>query len=151
MTRETSSLKRVLLVDDDADDRELFEEAVKLVNPSLLIDTARDGEELMQYIKNTIPDVIFLDLNMPKKNGKECLVEIRSDSKFSNIPVIIYTTSLNQVDIAETKRNGASYFFRKPNSFDELKDVLHQILVRNKTMQVAGVESGFVLNETVPT
>lgn len=148
MVRETSSLKRVLLVDDDVDDRELFEEAVKLINPSLLVDTASDGEELMRYIQKATPDVIFLDLNMPRKNGKECLVELRGDAKFASVPIIIYTTSLNQVDVAETKKNGASYFFRKPNSFDELKDVLHQILVRNKTMHVRGAES-FVLNETV--
>jgi len=148
MVRETSSLKRVLLVDDDVDDRELFEEAVKLINPSLMVDTASDGEELMRYIQKTTPDVIFLDLNMPRKNGKECLAELRSDAKFTSVPIIIYTTSLNQVDVAETKKNGASYFFRKPNSFDELKDVLHQILVRNKTMHVRDAET-FVLNETV--
>src|SRR6478752_6042239 len=124
------ALKKVLLADDDSDDRELFREAAGFVDPNVNIITANDGEELMTNLTRdnmTMPDLIFLDLNMPKKNGKECLSEIRSNSILKGIPVIIYTTSLNPIDIEDTFNSGALYFFRKPNSFEELKEVLHQV------------------------
>jgi CheY-like chemotaxis protein len=123
--------QNVLLVDDDSDDRDLFTEAVSLVDPSISVEVKKDGEELMQYLSSTsqLPDVIFLDLNMPKKNGKECLIELRGDKQLSNIPVIIYTTSLNPIDIEDTFKQGAQFFFRKPNSFEEMKEILRKILL----------------------
>jgi CheY-like chemotaxis protein len=120
----------IVLADDDSDDRDLFQEAATFVEPSIKIIMTRDGEELMDVLTkgNTKPDLIFLDLNMPKKNGKECLIEIQEDISLNNIPVIIYTTSLNQLDIQETFEIGAKYFLRKPNSFEELKEILRRTL-----------------------
>lgn len=90
----------------------------------------RDGEELMEYLANVdkMPDVIFLDLNMPRKNGKECLRELRASKQFDFTPIVIFTTSLNPIDIQETYNQGASFFMRKPNSFEELKETLHKLL-----------------------
>lgn len=123
--------KNIVLVDDDSDDRELFFEAVSFVSPTAKVEMKRDGEELMEYLTtcSILPDVIFLDLNMPRKNGKECLFEIMGNKNLCKIPVIVYTTSLNPIDIEETFNQGASRFFRKPNSFEELKDLLHNLLV----------------------
>ncbi|HTE31451.1 MAG TPA: response regulator [Chryseolinea sp.] len=116
----------IMLADDDPDDRELFEEAAQLLEPKIRIEMVKDGVELMDYLNTSsnIPDTIFLDLNMPKKNGKECLQEIAANNELKNIPIIIYTTSLNPVDVDDTYKCGARYFFRKPNSFDELMEVL---------------------------
>lgn len=125
--------KNIVLVDDDSDDRDLFFEAVSFVSPTAKVEMKQDGEELMEYLTHSapLPDVIFLDLNMPRKNGKECLLEIMENKDLSKIPVIVYTTSLNPTDIEETFNQGASRFFRKPNSFEELKELLHVLLAAN--------------------
>jgi CheY-like chemotaxis protein len=116
---------RIVLADDDADDRDLFNEAMEIINPIIKVEMVRDGQELMDFLhQNVRPDLIFLDLNMPKKNGKECLTEIRIDAKLKDIPVIIYTTSLNPSDIEACSQGGATNFIRKPNSFEELKSIL---------------------------
>ena len=122
------SPSRILLADDDADDRELFEEALSDVLPNAVLTTAQDGEELMFILKNYHkPDLLFLDLNMPRKNGKECLHEIARHPELKKIPIIIYSTSVNPVDIEETFSLGAILFFRKPNSYEELKRNVSEI------------------------
>lgn len=116
----------ILLAEDDADDRELFIEAFSIVDPAIKVATVENGEKLMDHLKKTenFPDCIFLDLNMPKKNGKECLLEIKKNERMQYIPIIIYTTSVNSKDIDETYDRGASCFMRKPNSFKELTRLL---------------------------
>ena len=123
--------KNIMLVDDDSDDRDLFFEAIAFVSPTAKVETKRDGEELMDHLSKThsLPDVIFLDLNMPRKNGKECLAEIMADGRLNTIPVVIYTTSLNPTDIHETFNQGACRFFRKPNSVEDLKELLNILLM----------------------
>lgn len=119
---------RILLADDDADDRELFEEALSDIHPNAVLTTAQDGEELMFILRNYHkPDLLFLDLNMPRKNGKECLHEIVKTPELKNIPIIIYSTSVNPVDIEETFFLGAKLFFRKPNSYEDLKRNVSEI------------------------
>ena len=119
---KTFNPSRILLADDDADDRELFEEALSDIHPNAVLTTAQDGEELMFILKNYHrPDLLFLDLNMPRKNGKECLYEIVKHPELKKIPIIIYSTSVNPTDIEETFALGAILFFRKPNSYEELK------------------------------
>lgn len=139
---------KVLLADDDSDDRDLFEEAVGFVDPQVKVTMAKDGEELIDLLVQGQfrPDLIFLDLNMPRKNGKECLEEMMQDPEFKNIPVIIYTTSLNPVDIDDTFNQGARHFFRKPNSFEELKEILHRIFKSSIAGFVPRSKENFVLN-----
>lgn len=122
--------RHILLAEDDADDRELFVEALATVNPSAKVAVVEDGEQLIDHLRRTIevPDCIFLDLNMPRKNGKECLIEIKGTERTENIPVIIYSTSLNTKDIDETFEGGASCFIRKPNSFKDLKGLLKKCM-----------------------
>lgn len=145
---DSMNLPDILLADDDSDDRELFEEAATIIDPNLRITMARDGEELMEVLLKgeKRPDLIFLDLNMPRKNGKECLAEISGNEELSNIPVIIYSTSINPTDIEDTYRNGAHFFFRKPNSFEQLKNILHQIIESGIENGAPRVREHFVLN-----
>ncbi|HEY0047074.1 MAG TPA: response regulator, partial [Flavobacterium sp.] len=75
-----------------------------------------------------LPDFIFLDLNMPEKGGKECLVEIRKHSKLKEIPVIIYSTSSSKKDIDDTYELGANLYITKPNSFTELRKAVRKIM-----------------------
>lgn len=114
---------RVLIVDDDADDRELFIQAVKEVNRHIECLTASDGQQALEALRNTgskLPDFIFLDLRMPRYNGKKCLQEIKRDERLKHIPVIIYSTSREVEESQELKAMGAVYFISKPSNPDEI-------------------------------
>ena len=118
-----SSNKTFFIVDDDMDDQELFIEAVNEVDRSIKCLAASNCEEALDMLKTgkiSLPDVIFLDLNMPRLNGKQCLAELKKESGLKHIPVIIYSTSSEKRDIEETSRLGAAYFLTKPNKFEEL-------------------------------
>ncbi len=94
------NINHIILADDDDDDSMLFKEALSKVASSITVSLAEDGQKLINYLNTlSIPDMIFLDLNMPRKNGLECLKEIRSDDKFDHIPVIMYSTSQSKKDI----------------------------------------------------
>lgn len=136
----------VLLADDDPDDRDLFEEATTFLNPDIKMIIAKDGVQLMDLLRQDLPDMIFLDLNMPKKNGKECLQEISSQHRLRQIPIIIYTTSLNPIDIDETYNTGAFRFFKKPNSFDELKAILNKAFDAVTGQAAVRSKDNFILN-----
>jgi CheY-like chemotaxis protein len=116
-----------MIVDDDEDDREFFEEAVDKINSSIKCMNLENGEKALQYLKDEskiMPDYIFLDLNMPKINGKECLIEIKKTHHLKEIPVIIYTTSNQEKDREQTKQLGAIGFIHKHTQFDMLCDEL---------------------------
>lgn len=115
--------KRFFIVDDDLDDQELFIEAVNEVDSSIECISSSDCEEALDLLRNSkieLPDVIFLDLNMPRLNGKQCLAELKREAHLRHIPVIIYSTSSEKRDIEETARLGAAHFLTKPNKFEEL-------------------------------
>jgi len=119
-----------LLVDDDSDDTSLFKEVLEEVNSSIIFNSAEDGQQAIQFLKsrtNELPDVIFLDLNMPKMGGKECLTQIKKDEHLHKIPVIMYTTSSQSKDIEETMQKGAICFITKPTNIKELKNILASI------------------------
>jgi len=126
--------KVFFIADDDPDDRELFIEALHGIDQLSKCITAFDGQEALSKLTNGIaqlPDFIFLDLNMPRMNGKECLTEIRKHDNLHNIPVIIYSTSAEKKDVDETMRLGATFFLQKPNRFDDLSAALANIISRN--------------------
>jgi CheY-like chemotaxis protein len=119
-----------MLADDDEDDREFFSRAVAEVDASVAVTIVEDGEELMQELrwKRPVPDLIFLDMNMPRKNGKECLSEIGLDEGLRKIPVIIYSTSISALESNAPWSKGASCFVRKPDSYNILKEIVREIL-----------------------
>lgn len=121
---------KLLLADDDADDRELFSEAISEIDPSIILTMVEDGEKLMKQLKDaqSIPDLIFLDLNMPRKNGKECLLEIQHYPHLQKIPIIIYSTSISDRDIHETWSKDVMGFMRKPDSYTKLKELVKKII-----------------------
>jgi CheY-like chemotaxis protein len=124
----------IVLADDDADDRLIFSEALETVDSSIELLTINGGEELLEYLrneKNKLPQLIFLDLNMPRVNGFDCLRQIRADERLANLCVIIYSTSNQFKDIMETLNNGANLYFSKPNDLKELSGRLQQIFQLN--------------------
>jgi CheY-like chemotaxis protein len=119
-----------LFIDDDIDDQEIFSFAVRGLNKTVNLVTAGDGLEALEILKGDetfIPDCIFLDLNMPRMNGKECLPEIRKLSRLREVPIIIYTTSSEDNDRLDTRRLGASDFMTKESSIEGLKTALDKI------------------------
>lgn len=124
------SLKVVLIVDDDTDDQDFFIEAVSELDNGIKCVTAKNGLEALSMLqeKNEVPDYIFLDINMPCMNGKECLGEIRKIERLNRTPVVMLTTSQQPKDIDETRSLGATFFLSKPNSYNELKSSLSHLL-----------------------
>lgn len=123
-----------LLVDDDIDDQDLFAEAVHEIDSTIQCYSVFDCEEALQFLRSgtvSLPDLIFLDLNLPRINGKQCLIELKNDAVLRDIPVIIYSTSSERSDIAETARLGAVHFLTKPNRFGELCNALRFVISRD--------------------
>jgi CheY-like chemotaxis protein len=121
----------ILLVDDDPDEHLLFEDALKELKDAPKLSYARDGQQLMQFLdddKAELPAIIFLDLNMPRMNGFECLQEIRKSSKLNKIPVVIFSTTSQTQAIDKVYEQGANYYIRKPNTFSMLKEVIERML-----------------------
>ena len=129
----------VLLADDDIDDCNFFDKALQALPISTYLTTVRDGEHLMNYFdKNSgqLPSVLFLDLNMPRKSGFECLSEIKENIKLKDIPVVMFSTSYPRDMTYERDmmnmlfKIGANDFIRKPGDFEQLKQVIHNALIR---------------------
>jgi len=123
--------KKILLVDDDADDLELFSEAVGEVDGSVFCDCASDGNEVLEKLKGqgiSAPDVIFLDLNMPAMSGWQFLEKVKGNESLKDIPVIIYSTSSQRNDILHAKASGALCFVTKPENYGRLKKILEIVI-----------------------
>lgn len=122
----------ILVVDDDIDDLLFFTDALVEIDAQIECVTAMNGIEALRKLESlpVRPDFIFLDLNMPKMNGKLCLRHIKNNPLFQSIPVIIYSTSRLQEDIDEVTELGAAAFLVKPNKFQLLKSEIAKILTK---------------------
>ncbi|MBO9583992.1 MAG: response regulator [Flavobacterium sp.] len=128
MTKEHYYL---LLADDDEDDCLFFKEALDEIVISTTLSFVHDGVQLMNYLKtndSNLPDILFLDLNMPLKNGLECLAEIKGNENLKNLPIIIFSTSLDGEIVDKLYQKGASFYIRKPGDFSKLKSVIEKAL-----------------------
>ncbi len=122
----------ILLADDDDDDCFFFKTALEGSSISTHLTTVTDGEQLMRLLKNEtheLPDVLFLDINMPRKNGFECLSEIKLNSRLKLLPVIVISTSFEQEIAKLLYQNGAQYFLRKPSDISQYKKIILQTLI----------------------
>ena len=130
--------KILMIVDDDKDDRFFFRRAVKQINADYEVTEAQHGEEALEQLRKAdqLPHYIFLDLNMPLMNGKECLAEIKKDEKLKNIPVIIYTTSTYKRDREITLTLGAAYFLTKLTDMNRLPGEIIKAI--NKVEEITG-------------
>jgi len=115
----------LLLADDDEDDCAFFEEALAELSLPVVFEAVNDGVQLMDFLKKgNLPDILFLDLNMPRKNGYECLTEIKQIAEFKNLPIIIFSTSLDTEIVNLVYEKGVAYYIRKPGEFAQLKKVI---------------------------
>ncbi len=121
----------ILLADDDTDDCLFFKDALSEMPIYTRLTAVHDGEQLMQLLNretDKLPQLVFLDLNMPRKNGFECLVEIKQNKKLSAMPVVIFSTSYEQEVVNLLYNNGAQYFIRKPSEFRQFKKIIFHVL-----------------------
>jgi CheY-like chemotaxis protein len=117
----------LLLADDDTDDCDFFKDALNDLSIATTITTVSDGVKLMQLLTQKefkLPDILYLDLNMPRKNGFDCLAEIKLNEKLKKLPVIIFSTSFNKEVVELLHGKGAHYYIRKPAEFSNLKKVI---------------------------
>jgi CheY-like chemotaxis protein len=130
MHSSQSLYSHLFIIDDDIEDQEIFIEAVKEVSDDIQCSSSTSGEEALMHLErqDKLPDLIFLDLNMPKLNGKQVLREIKNVPGLRGIPVIMYSTSFAPQDIEEIQQHGAAYHLLKPSRFNELCSALNTIL-----------------------
>ncbi|WP_205748106.1 response regulator [Dyadobacter luticola] len=122
-------MRRILLVDDDSDDSELFLEALHDLDASITCRSATDGVDALKKLDSPErPDIIFLDVNMPRMDGWECLDAIRNNPSFQEIPVVMYSTSSHEKEVKKAHSKGANHFFKKPDSFIALKETLRHVI-----------------------
>ncbi|WP_276484051.1 response regulator [Paraflavitalea pollutisoli] len=128
----------LLLVDDDTDDAELFVEALQEIDDTVTCYAAADGRQALEHLDqhSTKPDIIFLDINMPGMNGWQCLTELKENPANKNIPVIIYSTSAAKRDRDIAAKLGALGFITKPADYQELKNILRQLLSQTNEQQL---------------
>lgn len=132
----------VVLADDDEDDRLFFTDAFEELKMQTKVDIYKDGIELMNALNQSnskIPNILFLDLNMPMKSGLECLKEIKGNPRFRDISIAIYSTSASEEDIENTFINGANIYIKKPSDFKILKKILADVVTMNWQYHTSGL------------
>ena len=126
-----NNIRKILLVDDDADDRKYFIDALTEIDSSAECITAKDGKEALDILNDEeqpLPHYIFLDLRMPKINGRVCLMEIKANDRLKHIPVFVYTTSQETAEAEALQAQGAVKFITKPTNTEEIYYVISQAL-----------------------
>jgi len=140
----------ILMAEDDEDDRLFFKEALQDIKVKTIIDFVNDGSQLMNYLNQPnlrLPNMVFLDLNMPLKNGLECLSEIRRNNRLNDLAIVIYSTSASEEDVEEAFVNGANIYIKKPNDFMLLKSTLARVINLNWQYHTLGLKrENFLLN-----
>jgi CheY-like chemotaxis protein len=120
-------IKKLFLVDDDQDDIDLFAEAMQCIDKSIELSTAINGEDALKKLARTETEIIFLDINMPKMDGWDCLMNIRRNDRLKDTPVIMFSTSSTCVSVTKAIRSGAAGYLEKPNSYVKLRDFLEEL------------------------
>lgn len=121
----------IIIADDDLDDQLLVKKAFKKNNFDIPLTFVDNGEELISFFIDNpsidLPSFILLDLNMPKKNGKDCIIELKQSARLKNIPIVMFSTSSQIEDIEHTYDLGASSYIHKPTDFEDLKKIVNTL------------------------
>lgn len=144
------AIQHILLADDDKDHILLFQRIIKKLYPEIKVSSVTDGEQLIQFLHLNRTDLVFLDLNMPCKNGYECLQEIRRDILLRDLPIIVYSSSAHLSDIQRSFLHSADFYLVKPFQTDHLKKALEIILAVNWKEDTSLKQHYFINNRFVP-
>jgi CheY-like chemotaxis protein len=131
MQADNDKALNIFLVDDDADEHELFKDAIQRVYTKAIVTSIKSCELLTDHLitrAQSIPDIVFLDVNMPRQNGIECLLDIRREKRLDVLPVVMYTNSARPEDIIAAYTNGANIFITKPLSYRDEIVLIKKIL-----------------------
>ncbi len=148
MSPQSPTIKHIVMADDDDDDFKFFKSAAENISSSIKISRAANWLQLTNYLnRKPLPDIIFLDLNMPVKNGLECLESIRSEPKYDEISIIIYSTSDLKKDVDESYEHRANYYVVKPEKFEDIENILHKVSSMDKSLLTSRPsKTSFLLN-----
>ncbi len=136
----------ILLADDDREDFMIFQDAANMTPHEITLTYAANWMDLWRVLMKNLPDVLFLDLNMPVKDGFDCLKTIRENNRFDLLPIVIYSTSINKQDIDKAYEFGANFFIVKPNTTEGLTNVLHCIVeMQNGHLDKKPMREDFVI------
>ncbi len=138
---------KILFVDDDSDEMYLFKEALEHTGLNISLSNAQNGNQLKEYLFNkTLPDLVFLDINMPYKDGLESLIEIRSNPLLDKLKIIIYSTTKVKNIVHACFNAGADLFVLKPDDFDGMVKVIGSVCKRNwNAFERPLINDGFVI------
>ncbi len=138
----------ILLADDDMDDCLFFKDAVNELKLAVQLSIVNDGAQLMLQLQATavLPDAIFLDLNLPRKSGAECLIEIKNTPALKQIPVVIFSTSYDLKKANLLYDTGAHYYIRKPSDFEEMKVVINRAITLLSQNNLQATRETFYIN-----
>lgn len=128
MQETNSSIENILLIDDDKDDCDVFEQALQLVSKSLQLSYVHQSEDVLAAIAAFQPNLIFLDINLPRISGFDCLKVIQKSAKYAHIPIVMYSSSDNPKEINAAYGLGATLYFKKPTNFSHLVQSLKEII-----------------------
>ena len=131
MSEEMEYSKRLMLAEDNDDDFLIFSVAIKESKLAVALSRAVNGEIFMDMLRMELPDVLFLDLYLPYKSGKQCIREIRADRRYDNLPIIVYTGIKDVNDVEFCYREGANLYIHKPSSLKDLVEIIKRILSIN--------------------
>lgn len=127
----TATVRNIILAEDDIDDQNIFQIALEEVDPRIQLAFASNGNQLLDMLRKEKPDLLFLDLEMPYKNGLECLVEIRNSKELQHLPVIVFSSTTKQSNIQTAYEMGANLFFIKPPVYKDYLSSIKSILQLN--------------------
>jgi len=137
----------ILLAEDDEDDVTLFRAVLQEIAPHAELRRAKDGEQLMHMLnEQTLPDILFLDVMMPCKDGRQCIQEIRADTTFDKLPVVVYSYLTDPEMANFFYENGANAFMHKPYSFERLAGLLKNIFEDTSSLLTNKPYHSYLLN-----
>lgn len=139
------AIKTIFIADDDSDDLLLFEDALNSVDASIKLEPVSNGIELLSLLQHLKPDLLFLDLDMPGKNGLECLVEIRKNALYGQLPIVVFSSTTRPANIETAYEMGADLFFIKPANFNDLTSSIRAILGLNWS-NPASIKDQYLIN-----
>ncbi len=143
------NISNVVLADDDLDHGTLFQRILKQVDPGKSVTCIHDGEELLNYLKHSTPELLFLDLNMPFKDGYSCLEEIKNMPHLAKMKTVVYSSSSQMVDIHKSYMMSADLYMVKPFTVEHLKFALQSVL-KLEWNNGNAAKSYFINNRFVP-
>ena len=147
---DTNFIEHILLADDDKDHAVLFERTIRKEYPSVKTSYVNDGERLLYFLHLNKVDLLFLDLNMPCKNGYECLLEIRKEPALNDLPIVVYSSSAQMSDIQKSFLYRADFYLVKPFITEHLKTAIKTILSVNWKEDPSIKNHYFINNRFVP-